>query len=361
MSDTTRFPSSRRTSVCSSALLVLAGCLAPACAESIKLEMLEGEFWWGGLSAVGHQTPYDAASVADHDLYGKNKGNQAQPLLLSSKGRYVWSESPIRYSFNKGTIEVSTREGRILSGTEGANLPEVYRFVSKRFFPASGTIPDAILFTQPQYNTWIELMYDQNEQDILAYARAIIDNGYPPGVLMIDDNWQEDYGTLAFSPRRFRNPKAMMETLHGMGFKVMLWVCPFVSADSADFRHLAKEGMLLLDPQKTQDVLWANTQNKAAIIRWWNGASACLDLSNPKARQWFQDRLDHLVKEYGVDGFKFDAGDAAFYTGGIVSFKRDAIPNDHTTWFAEIGLRYPLNEYRASWKMAPPTVWSSSA
>lgn len=132
----------------------------------------------------------------------------------------------------------------------------------------------------------------------------------------------------------------------------MLWVCPFVSADSTDFRYLAQHGMLLLDSQKTQDILWANTRNKAAVIRWWNGASACLDLSNPKAMKWFQEQLDGLVNEYGVDGFKFDAGDANFYTGGLVSLKSDVIPNDHTTFFADAGLRYPLNEYRASWKMA---------
>ena len=42
-------------------------------------------------------------------------------------------------------------------------------------------------------------------QELLDNARAIIDNGYPPGVLMIDDNWQEDYGTWEFSPRRFKD------------------------------------------------------------------------------------------------------------------------------------------------------------
>jgi alpha-glucosidase len=143
----------------------------------------------------------------------------------------------------------------------------------------------------------------------------------------------------------------MVKKLHEMGFKVMLWVCPFVSPDSEVFRKLAAEGMLVLDPQQTQEILWANTKNKAAIIRWWNGASACLDLSNPKAQKWFKERLDYLVNEYGVDGFKFDAGDARFYADGIVSFNVKT-PNDHTALFAGLGLHYPLNEYRASWKMA---------
>ena len=55
----------------------------------------------------------------------------------------------------------------------------------------------------------------------------------------------------------------------------------------------------------------------------------------------------------GVDGFKFDAGDARFYTGGGGFIRRqDITPNEHTQFFAEFGLNYPLNEYRASWKMA---------
>ncbi|WP_419213597.1 glycoside hydrolase family 31 protein [Maribacter sp. X9] len=320
--------------------------------DKVEIVLLKGEYWWGGLSAIGHNTPYDSSSVESHDLWGDNKGNQAQPLLLSSKGRYVWSESPIKYSFDRGKITVTTRSGEIQFGSAGKNLLDAFNFAVSHFYPPNGKIPDELLFTKPQYNTWIELTYNQNEDDILEYAKAIVDKGYPPGVLMIDDNWQESYGTWEFSPRRFKNPKEMIKKLHKMGFQVMVWVCPFVSADTEVFRYLAKEGMLLLDGDKTQDVLWANTKNKAAIIRWWNGASACLDLSNPKTQNWFEDRLKFLMDEYGVDGFKFDAGDADFYTDDIVSFVPELNPNDHTTYFAKLGLQFSLNEYRASWKMA---------
>jgi len=332
-------------------LLFFCSPLITKAGDKVKIEIEEGEYWWGGLSSKGYETPYDINSVVHYDMFGNNFGNQAQPLLLSSKGRYVWSEEPIEYCFDKGLLTVYTKNGKIEYGKHGGNLKDVYTYVSKKFFPSNGKIPDTLLFSHPQYNTWIELMYDQNEKDILKYAQDIINNGFPPGVLMIDDNWQEDYGTWNFSPRRFKDPKGMMKKLHSMGFKVMLWVCPFISPDSEVFRYLAKEGMLLLDKDKTQNVLWANTQNKAAIIRWWNGASACLDLSNPKTLRWFKARLDYLVNEYGVDGFKFDAGDSNFYTGDIVSFKSCA-PNQHTTYFAELGLNYLLNEYRASWKMA---------
>lgn len=319
--------------------------------DELIIRVEKGEYWWGGLSSKGHETPYDINTTVSYDLWGDNFGNQSQPLLLSSKGRYVWCEDPISYLFQDGQLIVKSNSGSIAHGKPGNTLRDAYNFVSQKYFPSNGKVPAELLFTMPQYNTWIELMYDQNEEDILAYARQIIDNGFPPGVLMIDDNWQLDYGTWEFSPARFKDPKGMVEQLHEMGFQVMLWICPFVSPDSEVFRHLAQEGMLLLDGDGTQEIRWANTKNKAAIIRWWNGASACLDLSNEKTRDWFRQQLDHLEQEYGVDGFKFDAGDADFYIGDVISYNAST-PNDHTTYFARIGLDYPLNEYRASWKMA---------
>ncbi len=340
-----------KTLLLTAATLLLTINLFPQEANRIELQIIQGEYWWGGLSSLGHQTPYDFTTRVSHDLWGDNKGNQAQPLLLSSKGRYIWSEHPFKYEFNEGKIIVTTRDGEIVSGTSGRNLQSAHDYATKTFFPSNGKIPEKMMFTHPQYITWIELLYDQNEEDILNYAQTIIDKGYPPGVLMIDDNWQENYGVWEFSPRRFKDPKGMIKKLHNMGFQVMLWVCPFISPDSEVFRKLAEEGLLLLEPQKTQDILWANTKNMAAIIRWWNGASACLDLSNPEAQKWFKGRLDNLVSLYGVDGFKFDAGDARFYADGVVSYKAGT-PNDQTTYFAELGLHYPLNEYRASWKMA---------
>jgi Glycosyl hydrolases family 31 len=200
--------------------------------KKVELTILQGEYWWAGITSIGHQMPYTATTVATIDMWGDNRGNQAQPLLLSSKGRYIWSEEPIKYDFNKGAITVSVKEGKIFSGTAGTNLRTAFEYAAKTYFPSNGLIPDAMLFTKPQYNTWIELMYNQNEEDILKYARDIIAKGYAPGVLMIDDNWQENYGNWEFSARRFKDPKGMMKKLHDMGFKVMVWICPFVSADA---------------------------------------------------------------------------------------------------------------------------------
>ena len=314
--------------------------------------LLPGELWWGGLSRDGSRMPYTSQTSLTRDLWANNDENQSQPLLISNRGRYVWCEEPIKYSFQKGTLTVTSRTGVIQNGKAGEDLQSAYAFVSKKFFPPNGRIPDPAMFSIPQYNTWIELMYDQRQDRILEYARSVIAKGYPPGVLMIDDTWQENYGTWEFSASRFPDPKAMMKELHSLGFKVMVWICPFVSADSENFRHLARQGGLLLRNQHGKPVDWTkNTQDQAAVISWWNGYSALLDLTNPETQTWFHQQLDHLTNEYGVDGFKLDAGDAKYYGDSLVS-RHPATPNDHTMLFGKIGLAYGLNEYRASFKLA---------
>ncbi len=308
--------------------------------RELEIRILPDEYWWGGAVVDGRRMPYGTGSFSYNQL-GDVKGNQAQPLLISSKGRYVWSEKPMNIVFAGGLLRVTSPFAQIDHGTAGTTLREAFLYAGQRYFPASGQIPEPLLFTHPQYNTWIELQYDQNEKDILQYARDILDNGFPPGVLMIDDNWQIDYGNWDFSSERFQNPRAMVDTLHALGFKVMLWVCPFISADSEVYRDLAARRILIFEDR---------AKTKPAIVRWWNGASAVVDLTHPEGEKWYVTQLENLQKKYGVDGFKLDAGDPEFYQGTFAY--GDVLPNTHTEKHTAIGLRFPLNEFRAGWKMA---------
>jgi alpha-glucosidase len=146
-----------------------------------RIEILSGEKWYGAAVNEGEKMPFEDGYVINLD--GNTKGNQADPLILSTKGRYIWSNSPFAFAINKNEIVLSQFHDSILVENGGANLKEAYLKASERFFPPSGKLPDLMLFERPQYNTWIELIYDQNQADILKHARDIIDNGFPPGVL----------------------------------------------------------------------------------------------------------------------------------------------------------------------------------
>ncbi|MDE6374405.1 MAG: glycoside hydrolase family 31 protein [Alistipes sp.] len=311
------------------------------------------EKWWAGIISQGQSMPVEPAERFSADPTANSYGNQVQPLLLSDRGNVIWSEEPFGFTIADGQVEIDHAHGEVIRTKAGENLRDAYLYASRNFFPPQGRLPDELLFAAPQYNTWIELIYNQNQHDILAYAENIVAHGFPPGVLMIDDNWQEDYGKWDFHPGRFPDPKAMIGRLHELGFKVMLWICPFVSPDSDVFRDLLTRGAFLQEPDAATlaGELPSETVGAAAprIVSWWNGYSAVLDLSNPAAREWFAGRLDYLQREYGVDGFKFDAGDAEYYAPGR-SYGRVSA-NEQSRLFGEAGIDYPLNEYRAMWKM----------
>ncbi|MDB5143347.1 MAG: glycoside hydrolase [Mucilaginibacter sp.] len=314
---------------------------------SLSIDLSPGEKVWSGVIKDGQKMPYEPGYR--YDLYANNGGNQIQPLLLGNKGLWIWSEDPYTFEVQHDKIIISNAKGRIKFGHTGKSLADAQKYVSSHFFPASGKMPGEMLFSKPQYNTWIELTYHQNQADVLKYAQGIVDNGFPPGVIMIDDTWQEDYGLWRFHPGRFPDPKSMVGQLHKMGFKVMVWICPFVSADQAmTIQTLMKDKALLMQ-QKTDKPSWEKATDPA-IIKWWNGYSASLDFTNPAAVNWFNNQLDRIVNEYGIDGFKFDAGDMDLYPADALSMKPQS-PNQLCGLYAQFGLRFPLNEYRACWKM----------
>ena len=83
------------------------------------------------------------------DLYGDTRGNQAQPLLISDRGRYVWSEEPFAFPFSGRTLKVTSDHGPIKIGRQGDTLREAFQYVSRTFFPSNGQIPDELLFASP--------------------------------------------------------------------------------------------------------------------------------------------------------------------------------------------------------------------
>jgi len=305
-----------------------------------EIKPMEGEYWWGGAIGLGAQQPYISPMIFNLEI--QNVNNQVVPLLLSNKGRYIWSEYPFIYKINDdGGIIIDSRFEKVSVQNSGSTLRDAYLAASAKYSPLSGELPDTLFFTMPQYNTWIELMYDQNQEDILKYAKGILDNGFPPGIIMIDDNWQKYYGNFEFKPDKFPDPKGMVDQLHEMGFKVMVWICPYVSPDSPEYRFLNSKGYLI-----------KRENGRPAILNWWNGQSACFDLTNPEAAQYYKSALKEMQSKYGVDGFKLDAGDPDAYSSpNLVSYKKDALTVDHTLEWMKIGLEFPVNEYRAGWKM----------
>jgi len=337
----------------------------PSCADTLSFDMLQGEKWWGLCNSFGREMPFSAETKFECDLRLENYGHQSLSFLCSDKGRVAWCAEPVGVKIANGWISMESDSGKIvLVEKAGANLAEAYRYASKTWFPPTGEEPELLYFSAPQYNTWIELTYHQNERDILAYAKSMVDHGLPPGVFMIDDTWQQAYGEWNFESSRFQNPKEMMESLHAMGFKVLLWVCPFVSMDTPAYRRIAwgrnpddvkgypTKGGFLMERR-------SDGRTVPAAVDWWNGRSALLDFTHPNAVAWFSEQLDRLMRDYGADGFKFDGGGVHFYSakgGGFAANDKSKSPAAQSALYGEFALKFKGSEYRNGFGFAGKPV-----
>ena len=337
----------------------------PSCADTLSFDMLQGEKWWGLCNSFGREMPFSAETKFECDLRLENYGHQSLSFLCSDKGRVAWCAEPVGVKIANGRISMESDSGKIvLVEKAGANLAEAYRHALKTWFPPTGEEPELLYFSAPQYNTWIELTYHQNERDILAYAKSMVDHGLPPGVFMIDDTWQQAYGEWNFEASRFQNPKEMMDSLHAMGFKVLLWVCPFVSMDTPAYRRIAwgrnpddvkgypTKGGFLMERR-------SDGRTVPAAVDWWNGRSALLDFTHPNAVAWFSEQLDRLVRDYGADGFKFDGGGVHFYSakgGGFAANDKSKSPAAQSALYGEFALKFKGSEYRNGFGFAGKPV-----
>ncbi len=302
----------------------------------MEIRINNNEYWWGISVPDGCEMPITAASETELRITGKGEGDQFAPLLLSSDGRYIYGKKPFSVRVSDGVITTDT-DDRIEIHDGFGDLRSAYLAAMGKHFPFTGGLPDELFFRVPQYNTWIELGTDQTAENILRYAHGIVDHGLPAGVLMIDGGWQEDYGIFEFHRRKIPDPKAMMDELHSLGFKVMLWVSPIVASAGTQYKMIRDKGFLCRD-----------RDGNIAIRKWWSGYSAVLDFTNPKAVEWYHSQLKYLMDTYGVDGFKFDAGDTSFYRGD----DKIAVPTsarEQTRYFNIVGEAYRLNEFRAAY------------
>ena len=302
-----------------------------------EIELLPHESWYGGIVRHGLDQPYGHGPASDN-MIGNLDGNQGCPFLVSSKGRYIWCEEPFVFEFTSEKLIIKDAYAEVIFGEGYDDLRSAYMEACKKHFPASGKTPDMFNFTAPQYNSWIELQFNPTQEKIMKYARKVLDCRLEPGIMMIDNYWYKWNGNWTFDREAFPDPKAMIDQLHARGFKVILWISPFISPDSRTFLSLNKQDLLIKDEK-----------GEPAIQSWWDGYSCCIDLTNPEGFRWLQDSLDRLVEEYGIDGFKFDGGDPYRYLFTDQTYKLET-PNTHCELFAKIGLKYNTSEYRACWK-----------
>ena len=108
--------------------------------KTLDFAFLEQEAWYGLGSVYGTKLPLTAASTFDVDFVTTFTGNQEAPFLVSSCGRYVWSESPFRLTVKDGMLRFEGQDDLELhEGFE--TLRGAYLDACARFFRPNGKLP----------------------------------------------------------------------------------------------------------------------------------------------------------------------------------------------------------------------------
>ena len=283
---------------------------------NMKIAFEPGEVWWGGASASR------AYPLKETDCYTENlidcstsAGNQAMPLFVSSHGRYIWSDRPFTVTVKDGVFDFGGVPVELAKA--GDCLKDAYRAAQQAHFPCDGRALPEKFFQYPQLNTWMEFTYYVTQQGVLDFARKWIENGFTPGVFIIDEGWQKRYGVWEFDRAAFPDPVEMVRQLHAWGFTVLLWVVPYVSVDGPSYERSLRplEGT---DPESAKRLYLRAANGQTAIFSWWNGYSALLDMTDAYNRAFLRDQLRRLMDDFGIDGFKFDGGSVRGYSPSLL-------------------------------------------
>ena len=127
------------------------------------------------------------------------------------------------------------------------------------------------------------------------------------------------------------------------GFRVTTWVTPFVNLDSKNYEAGKAQGHFIF-----------NEKGQPEILRWWNGEGSPIDFTSKAAGDWYKTLLENVKLKYGVDSFKFDAGESTYLPQTGLKFAKDPKPNpgDYTTAYSRVAfdIGQATGEMRSSWK-----------
>ncbi len=139
----------------------------------------------------------------------------------------------------------------------------------------------------------------------LNLVNEYIKRDIPVGTIMIDSPWSMSYNDYEWNLEKYPQPKKMVDSLHSMDVKVIVWITGAMNITGKD-----------VPVQKTPEFDFVKEKGYAVnggdISSWWKGDGVHIDNANPEASAWWWTQLDKVFKDYNLDGIKADDSPYAF-------------------------------------------------
>lgn len=312
--------------------------------------LLADAHWYGGAELHYQRWPLENTSLnlqefASEDVVVMKEsiGNVLEPFWISSNGVAIFVDNavPLHFTFNSSGSQkmcfiakfsdvyrkIDDNELPILKYTvcKGHNIRTVFQTLRTHIMDVPIGMPDVRMIKSPIWSTWAKYKVNIDQHKVLNYAEEINQYGFSNSQIEIDDMFSTKYGDFDFDPKKFPDPTEMIKQLRHKGFRTTVWITPFANLDSEAFGEGTSKGYWLTDKSKTVP----------ALVKWWQGIGAVIDTTNQNATSWYNARLDQMKAKYGIDSFKFDAGEITFLPIPLNTHQPISNPNIYTTKYVE--------------------------
>lgn len=264
---------------------------------------------WGRLDHRG-----ELIRSFNHDALGVNaeKSYKNTPFAWSPEGWGVfvhtaaavthavgyapWSQRAYALEVDSPTLDLF-----LLSGRTGAEQLAQYTALTGR-----APVPPAW-----SHGLILSKAYYRDADEILAVAREVRRRGMPCETITFDGRaWQDTDTRFAFEwcPKRYPNPKPVLDELKALGFRICVWEYPLISVNNPLFEELAARGWLIRDRRTGEAYRYQWDLEPFGPVLTPLPESGLLDFTHPEAYAYWRDRHRELF-EVGVDMIKADFGE----------------------------------------------------
>jgi alpha-D-xyloside xylohydrolase len=261
------------------------------------------------------------------------------PLLISSEGYGVFFDmsAPLYYDLGQASVAAWQATARadhlrayVILGDGIAPIMQAYhRLTGKPAVP-----PDW------SFGFWISRWGYRNRDEVMTVARRMREEKVPCDVIHIDPYWMRyhegHHGDLEWDESAFPDPKGMIAELKALGFRLSLWVSPYVPLDSEMRAEGERRGFLMKSKSISPSPSGGGQGGGLALVHGFAKPSGAVDFTNPEAVEWFKAKNRKLL-EMGVAVIKTDFAE---------DMPDDALPHDGTP-AEQLHNLYPLLYQRA--------------
>lgn len=239
----------------------------------------------------GYPSGADPIYMSTPFYIGLHSGSAMYGLFLDNSSRTRFNFGASNNRFSSFGVEDGDLRYYVMAGS---SIPSIINSYTK----LTGTTPLppkwSLGFQQCRYSYY-------PDTQVLNVARTFRERKIPADVIYLDIHYMKDYKLFTWDSLRFPSPSGMIDQLKKLNFQTTVIVDPGIKVE---------KGYKAYDEGVAKDLFLKYSDGSLYQGQVWPGWCHFTDFTMPKARQWWGEQFNGLVKD-GVRGFWNDMNEIA--------------------------------------------------